>query len=330
MYNIFDHLSDTKPEVICPSNILKIFKRTDIQVTLRTRFDNLLKPLKKSQIVFIDNESVQKSLLKGVKKISSHFEKKRPIEFSEIQKKYIIPKIKEIPIYTITNTQNRMLGCFSQELTVTIPTIRDPYPPYYYKKAKLDLYKEEESLLLPMSLFFMHKEDALNYLSTVWSLQPNEAFKENLKIDKIGLDVFYKLHRICKDTLEVRLIADLKEVELILSNYRKNLTECKIRMHPKQRWSQNWFQGIPIYTIRKYEDIGEEKSLPILSELTPGKRTLFFSKEKAMKAWDDHIKTISKTQKPPKPYLEVYNLERLLVELEENALPKLDLIFIPN
>jgi hypothetical protein len=329
MYNIFDHLSDTTPEVICPSNILKIFKRTDIQVTLRTRFDNVLRPLKKSQIVFIDNESVQKSLLRGVKKMSSHFKKKRPLELSEIQKKYIIPKIKEIPVYTITNSQNRMVGCFSQELTVTELNTYTTYP-HYYRYAKIDLYKEEESLLLPMSLFFMHKEDALNYLSTVWDLHPNEAFKKNLKVDKIGLDVFYKLQRICKDTLEVRLIADLKEVELILSKYRKDLSDCKIRMHPNQRWSQNWFQGIPIYIIRKYEDIGEEKSLPILAELIPGKRALFFSKEKAMKAWGDYINTISKTQKPPKPYLEVYNLERLLVELEENALPKLDLIFIPN
>nr|BDA97139.1 hypothetical protein [Cryptomonas borealis] len=330
MYNIFDHLSDSKPRVICSSNVLEIFKKPTIQTTFKTGFDNSLKPLKKNLLMPHVNESVQKSLIEDVKNMFRHFKKKRLIKLSEVQEKYILPKIKEIPVYTLTNTQNRVVGCFSQELTMTIPTIRDPYPPYNYKKAKLDVYKEKESALLPMGLFFMHKEDALNYLLTVWDLNPSEAFRENLKIDKVGLDVFYKLHRICKNILEVKLIADLKEVELILSKYRRGSSDCKIRIHSNQRWSQNWFQGIPIYRIRKYEDIGEEKSPAILSELTPGKKTLFFSKEKAMKTWDEYIKTISKTQKPPKPYLEIYNLERLLVELEETAIPKLDLIFIPN
>jgi hypothetical protein len=102
-------------------------------------------------------------------------------------------------------------------------------------------------------------------------------------------------------------------------------------MHPKQKYSKNWFQGTPVYIIKLNPTLNKRNITTYNIQGNPATKVIFFSKEDATRAWHVYISK-SQTPKPQNnPVLEVYNLENLLLDSENSKLDELkNLIIIPN
>jgi hypothetical protein len=100
-------------------------------------------------------------------------------------------------------------------------------------------------------------------------------------------------------------------------------------MHPKQKYSKDWFQGNPIYVLKFHKDLKNKTIDQHSFQDSHEKNLIFFSKEDALKAWKVFL--IKKSQLPlsTKPNIEIYNLENFLLDLENSPDSSLEIAFIP-
>ncbi len=172
----------------------------------------------------------------------------------------------------------------------------------------------------------MNKEDAASYLHEICKREPKEAENLGLKVKTVGLDVFYKLNRTSAPKTQSRLVGDLKEIDLLLTKYS---SESMCTMHPKQKYSKDWFQGNPIYVLKFHKDVRDKTMSPYYFQDSYEKKLIFFSKEDAIKAWKVFLVKKSQFSLNTKPNIEIYNLENFLLDLENTPENSLELSFIP-
>ena len=172
----------------------------------------------------------------------------------------------------------------------------------------------------------MNKEDAASYLHEICKKEPREAEYLGLKLKRVGLDVFYKLNRTSPPKIQSRLVADLKEVDSLLTNH---LNSSSHTIHPKQKYSKNWFQGNPIYTLRLQKDLGHKNLTEYFLKSTEEKKVIFFSREDAIKAWRNFLLREQAFKLSDNPNIEIYNLENLLSDMENTTEKSLDVVFVP-
>jgi hypothetical protein len=100
-------------------------------------------------------------------------------------------------------------------------------------------------------------------------------------------------------------------------------------MHPKQKYSKDWFQGNPIYVLKFHKNLRDKTMTPYYSQDSYEKKLIFFSKEDAIKAWKVFLVKKSQFSLNTKPNIEIYNLENFLLDLENTPDNSLELSFIP-
>jgi hypothetical protein len=101
-------------------------------------------------------------------------------------------------------------------------------------------------------------------------------------------------------------------------------------MHPKQKYSKDWFQGNPIYVLKFHKNLRYNTITPYSFQDSYEKKLIFFSKEDAIKAWTVFLMKKSQLSLNTKPVIEVYNLENFLIDLENTPDSSLELSFIPS
>jgi hypothetical protein len=100
-------------------------------------------------------------------------------------------------------------------------------------------------------------------------------------------------------------------------------------MHPKQKYSRDWFQGNPIYVLKFHKSLRDKTIAPYSFQDSYEKKLIFFSKEDALKAWKVFLAKKSQFSLNTKPSIEIYNLENFLIDLENTPDNSLELSFIP-
>lgn len=253
-------------------------------------------------------------------KLFSILSNKRSPNFPTTEQKYLLSTLKGVPIYTVVNDNNEIVTASPRESKnfYSLKWIRE-------KMRELFFWRQDEGPI-SINLFFMNKEDASSYLHEICKKEPREAEISGLKIKTIGLDMFYKLNRTSPPKTQNRLVADLKEVDSLLTSHI-NSTACIV--HPKQKYAKDWFQGNPIYILKLQTSFTSKTLFGYSVPNSQDKKFVFFSREDALKAWKNFLSREVKLPLKHDPKVEIYNLESLLFDIENMTDKSPELVFVP-
>jgi hypothetical protein len=273
-------LKGTKDTV--PEFIEKLQNSNNITVKIRKDIDNLLAHPKKNQIINI-NQIPTTHLRETARKT--------PIDI----RKKIALKLKNIPAFIVTTKDGNIItASWNQFQKSDSQAIKKP----------LQQTKTGKSIFL----FFMEKEDASMYLQEVCKQEPQQSEHSGLRIEVVNLGLFYELNRDINCKIETKLIADLNEINLVLQHKIKS---DFYSLNPKQKRSTNYFQGTPVYKLKDTKDPKKNLLIKTTEELQRKEYKLFFRLEDALSFWKSHRETKNI------PNIELYNLESLLIEMED-------------
>lgn len=305
-----------------PTFIEKLSSTEELKIRIQTNNDNtFIQNDKRVNSIIIPHDWNKDNVsLPKVQKALNVFSNRRSPNFPTNEQKILLSKLRFVPIYTVVNKNNEII-------TASPRDYKSPYSLQWLKDKSNELFfwsHDEGSVAI--NLFFMNREDAASYLHEICKKEPKEAENLGLKIKSVGLDVFYRLNRTSPPKTQSRLVADLSEVDQLLTNY---FSKDRCKMHPKQKYSNNWFQGNPIYTMKLQKNpIGKALSEYFFQDSSE-KKVIFFSKEDAVKAWKIFLSKKMHTELNKSPSIEIYNLESLLLDLEGHPDKSMDIIFVP-
>lgn len=305
-----------------PTFIEKLSSTEDLKIRIQTNNDNtFIQTGKKVQsLTILDNWTKENFRLPKIQKALTLLSNKRSPNFPTNEQKNLLSKLKFIPVYTVVNNNNEII-------TASPRDYRSSYSLKWLQEKSNELFfwsHDEGSVSI--NLFFMNKEDAASYLHEICKKEPRESENLGLKIKSVGLDVFYKLNRTSPPKTQTRLVADLSEVDLLLTNY---ICKNNCTVHPKQKYSKHWFQGNPIYTMKLQKNPLRKTLSEYSFQNSSEKKIIFFNKEDAMKAWTIFLSKKIYLELHRDPTIEIYNLESLLLDIENNPEKTIDTIFVP-
>jgi hypothetical protein len=223
---------------------------------------------------------------------------------TEIQK-IILTQLKKVIVYTVVNGNNEIILASPRE-----ENNNNSFQWFYDIYYNWFIWKEDEGPI-NIGLFFLNQEEADSYLHEICLKDPRGAQNIGLKIKSTGLDTFYHLNRTSNPKTQVRLITDLKELDLLLNiHINKNMNI----MNPKQKYGKNWFKGTPIYILRISDLIKNQNEQ---EENKIHKKLIFFNKNDI----NEVLSTAnnSKNLDFKEPTIEIYNLENYLLDLEKSS-----------
>ena len=228
-------------------------------------------------------------------KINIFNSNRRNPDFPTAQQKAILAELRKVPVYTVVNGNNEIiLAPPRQEISQS--SIQWLYNQYY----NWFIWKEDEGPVT-VGLFFSNKEDAESYLHEICLRDPRGAQNLGVSVKSTGLDTFYYLNRTSSPRVQVRMISNLKELDLLITtNIKKKLSF----VNPKQKYGQNWFKGTPIYILR--------------TDNINTKKLIFFSTRDVEKALEG-LKNSDTKLNIKEITIEIYNLENYLLDLEKSS-----------
>jgi len=305
-----------------PTFIEKLSSTEELKVRIQTNNDNtFIQNGKRVTSLTIPHDWNKENLkLPKIQKALTLLSNKRSPNFPTTEQKSLLSKLKFIPIYTVVNKNNEII-------TASPRDYKNPYSLQWLREKSNELFfwsHDEGSVAI--NLFFMNKEDAASYLHEICKKEPKESENLGLKIKTVGLDVFYRLNRTSPPKTQSRLVADLSEVDQLLTNY---MFRQKCIVHPKQKYSSNWFQGNPIYTMKLQKNPVRKALSEYFFQNSSEKKIIFFNKEDAIKAWKIFLSKKMHSELNKNPTIEIYNLESLLLDIEINPEKTMDIIFVP-
>lgn len=305
-----------------PSFIDKLSAGEDLKIKIQSNTDNVfIQNRKKFDTLTLPYEgNDQRFSFPKLERCFSIFSNKRSPNFPTQEQKTLLSKLKQVPVYTVVNNHNEVVSASTRDYkhSNSLQWIQNMYNDLFFWEY------DEGSISL--NLFFMNKEDAASYLHEICKKEPKEAETLGLKIKTIGLDVFYRLNRTSAPRVQSRLVGDLEEISLVLTKY---LSESSCMVHPKQKYSKDWFQGNPIYALKFHKNSKDRELNPYSFQDSCEKKLIFFSREDAMRAWKSFLLKRSHLSLNTQPNIEIYNLENFLLDLENTPEHSLELSFIP-
>jgi len=318
-----------------------LYKGKNLKVDIPSRDD--INPEEKNSVdkpgfVEINFENKQQFLEIKQKKVAPLGYTRSPA-YPTKEDKLILKKLHKVPVYSVING----LG----EIVIASPRSLKPinFADWMYEKYFNNFIWSKDEGPVNMGLFFMHKEDAEMYLQEICAQDPKGVEEYGIDIKVSGLDNYYHLNKTSPPKTQIKLVGDLKEINLLIKDYSKD-KNC--RKNPKQQYTHNSFKGTPVYIMhplygekysketKKNEKIiinyGENQSVKASKSL---EQLIFFNKEDADRAWKIYVEEVKKNQTDikvnKKPHLEVYNLENYLSDLQQTTEKKITNIrFIPS
>jgi hypothetical protein len=305
-----------------PTFIEKLSSPEELKIRIQTNNDNtFIQSGKRVNSLTISHDWNKENLnLPKLQKALTLLSNKRSPNFPTNEQKNLLSKLRFIPTYTVVNKNNEIITASPRDYktSYSLKWLRE-------KSNELFFWSHDEGSV-SINLFFMNKEDAASYLHEICKKEPKESENLGLKIKSVGLDVFYRLNRTSPPKTQSRLVADLSEVDQLLTSY---IGKDKCRVHPKQKYSNSWFQGNPIYTMKLQKNPLRKTLSEYFFQNSSEKKIIFFNKEDAVKAWKIFLSKKMYFELNKNPAIEIYNLESLLLDIENNAEKTMDTIFVP-
>nr|YP_010196737.1 hypothetical protein LKZ11_pgp142 [Gracilaria cliftonii]UAD84541.1 hypothetical protein [Gracilaria cliftonii] len=242
-----------------------------------------------------------------------------------------------LPLFTVINNLNQMILADSSEENIGNLSSIDKISKWYYDKLVVD----DKILPIYYGLFFIHPKDAIEYANYIKTKYINLSKGKQLSLFSSHLSTYYKVTRMISQNLQFRLVPDLEEISRLLYQYRyyRNL-----KFHKCQKYSKNFFQGQPIYTIEPFFAYNRKtKKLSLLHYSYHRKsninnkiikyKAVFINYATLLKAWHEFKQKQIDYKIPNKPKVIVYNLEDYIRkhaynhEIEEQ---EKNILFIPS
>jgi hypothetical protein len=231
-----------------------------------------------------------------------HFGYKRSPSYPTAKDKYILRMSHQVPVFSVVNGLGEII--VSSPRSLKTPNFFD----WVYEKYFNNFIWEKDEGPVNLALYFMNEEDAELYLHEICLGDPKGVKEYGLSIQCSGLDKYYHLNKTAPPKTQIKLVADLKEIDIVI-NYIKKKSP---KINPKQQYTFNSFKGTPIYILSGMNGFGATSG----GELEFGKKyenvpyeVIIFSKEDL----DNALRACSQTDIPN---VEIYNLEDYLSELQ--------------
>ena len=233
-----------------------------------------------------------------------HFGYKRSPSYPTAKDKYILRMSHQVPVFSVVNGLGEII--VSSPRSLKTPNFFD----WVYEKYYNNFIWEKDEGPVNLALYFMNEEDAKLYLHEICLGDPQGVKEYGLGIQCSGLDKYYHLNKTAPPKTQIKLVADLKEVDLVI-NYIKKKSP---KVNPKQQSTSNSFKGTPIYILRLTTGNVGTDNLTGSLEYGPDSlcEMITFSK-KDLDKWFNLMKL---TPNPPKLDFEIYNLESYLSKLQ--------------
>jgi hypothetical protein len=322
MYQNVSNITNQFTRDLVPALIEKLSSEEGVKVKIQTDYDNISHQGQKKNLLQIGiNFNEEKNSSLNFSNLSRIFSNKRSPNFPSQEQKHLLNKLKHIPCYTVVNDKNEivMASPRSHKEGNSLEWIQNKY----HELLRWSGDKGSVSL----SLFFMNKEDAATYLHEICKREPKESEIRGLKIKITGLDTFYKFNRTSPIKNQTRLVCDLQEIDALLKDYIHTSSNI---INSKQKYSNHWFQGTPVYSFKASINSRERELFNYSSQIKDGKNLIFFTRKDAIKAWKCYLSRTNQNYYKNTPTLEIYNLESLLLDLENSTLESiLDIVLIP-
>jgi len=219
-----------------------LYKGKNLKVEIPSKDDLNLEEknsVNKTGFVEINFENKQQFLEIKPKKVAQLGYTRSPA-YPTKEDKLILKKLNKVPVYSVING----LG----EIVIASPRSLKPinFADWMYEKYFNNFIWSKDEGPVNMGLFFMHKEDAEMYLQEICAQDPKGVEEYGIDIKVSGLDNYYHLNKTSPPKTQIKLVGDLKEINLLIRDYSKD-KNC--RKNPKQQYTQNSFKGTPIYIM---------------------------------------------------------------------------------
>ena len=217
--------------------------------------------------------------------------------------KYILGMLRDVPVFSVVNGLGEIIVASPRSLKTL------NFFDWVYEKYFNNFIWEKDEGPVNLALYFMNEEDAELYLHEICLGDPKGVKEYGLGIQRSGLEKYYHLNKTAPPKTQIKLIADLEEVDMVI-NYIKKKSP---RVNPKQQYTSDSFKGTPIYVISlPMVEIDELTGSIIIDPMNPEERNEWvFFKKRDLESSLTIINTFYPNYK-----ISIYNLEDYLSDLQ--------------
>nr|ATJ02863.1 hypothetical protein [Porphyridium purpureum] len=255
-------------------------------------------------------------------------------KFPAYKQEKLMQELKNTPIFVVENIFNEIIS--GESKNSFYKNFVEKLEAKYYN---MFFWQPENELKEPyrMAFAFTNPQDAIELKEYLTEQFPYSTYEVDLSVKTMSLAEFYKLSKTAGSMNQLRIVPDVKDLCNLLLKSRK---KGHIKFHKRQVYGKDFFQGQPIYKLiaaktnlkpnKEYiHNIGNET---VYLNYTPQHELIFLNDityyftnlEDAEKAWASFSLRYNRIGVPKKPKIEVYNLESLLSDYEQ------DIEGIPN
>lgn len=193
----------------------------------------------------------------------------------------------------------------------------------------------QSSKNLYTGLLFINYNDALEYKSYIQSKYNNSTRKIRINIAPTHIGFYYKLFMLKNNTVDFRLIPDLKEVSNLTYKYKKHRN---IKFNTKQHYGRNFFQGQPLYFIQPspinkkfFETFVNSSNVYFYqtNNFNLKYQPVFLNYNTLISSWEKLRKENISHNIPSKPIVSIYNLESFIKDCDGQQ-SNSSIIFLPS
>nr|YP_009398016.1 hypothetical protein [Gredgaria maugeana]ARW67202.1 hypothetical protein [Gredgaria maugeana] len=232
-----------------------------------------------------------------------------------------------LPLFVIVNNNN--------EIVVSESTDQLSKNRIILNKLSYFIQSNKHNKSLYLGLLFVNPRDAIEYRDYIRANSYNSTLSNNINVVAANTQLYYNLMMLRNKNTEFRLIPDLTEISNLIYKYKKYKN---VSFNINQKYSNNSFQGQPIYTIRsiyvKKRFSNYVKKLEYLYSFKKNQTSLkqkvsFLNYNTLIGAWKKFKQENCDYDLPPKPEISVSNFEAYIQNqiYEKNYS---DIIFLPS
>nr|YP_010851190.1 hypothetical protein Ycf80 [Aphanocladia delicatula]WGH14110.1 hypothetical protein Ycf80 [Aphanocladia delicatula] len=232
-----------------------------------------------------------------------------------------------LPLFIVVNNNN--------EIVVSESTDQLSKNRITLNKLSYFIQSNKHNKSFYLGLLFVNPRDAIEYRDYIRASSYNSTLSNNINVVVASTQLYYNLMMLRNKNTEFRLIPDLTEVSNLIYKYKKYKN---ISFNMNQKYSNNSFQGQPIYTIKPiYVKKRFSNYVKKLEYLYPFKKDQTSLKQKVgflnystlIGAWKQFKQENYDYDLPSKPDISVSNFEAYIQNpiYQKNYS---DIIFLPS
>lgn len=236
---------------------------------------------------------------------------------------------RSIPLFVLSNDSNEIIMSESVNQISKLGYLSTFYDNFTYK-----LFSNSGSKKSYTCLIFVSHNDAIEYRDFLKYKNSFSTNSLNIKVVPCNLGLYFNLKLFFADSVDFRLVPDLKEVSNLLYKYRKYR---HISFDQTQKYGRNFFQGQPLYTIKelnfknlKKSSLMDKKSCFLIStEKYNNLNTFFLNYNTVKNTWKKFREENQNIRLPKDPQISVSNLE-LFIKRSEKEKEISGTVFLPS